>query len=162
MESTLNLQLLSSVDWPVLKAARLKALGDSPNAFLSRFEHEQRFSEAEWRRAFDASTWIVAQEADRLIGLARSVAEPSKPRVKYVESIWVAPASRRSGVCRSLMHRLAAIEGRRGATHLLLWVMEDNHPARHAYAAIGFKPTGERQFLSALGRFELQFALAIK
>jgi hypothetical protein len=36
----------------------------------------------------------------------------------------------------------------------MLWVLEDNHDAQHAYQALGFEPTGERQFLPALGQFE--------
>ena len=36
----------------------------------------------------------------------------------------------------------------------MLWVMEDNHDAQRAHEALGFEPTGDRQFLAAFGQFE--------
>jgi RimJ/RimL family protein N-acetyltransferase len=44
-----------------------------------------------------------------------------------------------------------------GVSELLLWVLEDNHDAQRAYEALGFEPTGERQFLLPFGRFERRF-----
>ena len=41
---------------------------------------------------------------------------------------------------------------------MLLWVLEDNHVARRAYAALGFQPTGERQYLSTLAGSSLSLA----
>jgi GNAT superfamily N-acetyltransferase len=162
LESTLELQLLRPVDWRVLKAARLRALRDSPHAFISCYEHELRLNESEWRSMFDASAWIVAREADNLVGLARSVGEPTRPLTRHVESIWVAPTHRRRGVFRALLSALADTERRMGVTDLLIWVLEDNQEAQRAYETVGFAPTGERQFLPALGRFERRLRLDIK
>lgn len=162
MESTLDLQVLTPVDWPLLKAARLEALRDSPHAFMSRYEVEWAWEEPEWRRSIEATTWIVAREAERVVGLARSVVEPLQPCARFLESIWVDPARRRNGVFRALLHKLAEIERHLGATELLLWVLEDNHPARYAYQAAGFAPTGQRQFLPEIARFELQLRLPIR
>jgi GNAT superfamily N-acetyltransferase len=162
MESTLVLKVLTPVDWPLLKAARLDALKDSPHAFMSRYEVEWDWSEAEWRRSIEMATWVIARDTERAIGLARSVAEPELPKVRYLESIWVDPDRRRRGVFRALLHKLADLERHVGATELLLWVLEDNHPARHAYQAAGFEPTGKRQFLPEIGRFELQLRVRIR
>jgi GNAT superfamily N-acetyltransferase len=161
MESVLDLQLLTPVDWRVLRAARLQALLDSPHAFTSTYAHESRWGESEWRRVFDAATWVVAHEAERVIGLARSVREPERPSARYVESAWVAPPHRRHGVFRALLHVLAETERRVGVTDLLLWVLEDNYDAQRAYEALGFEPTGERQFLADFGRFERRLRLAL-
>jgi ribosomal protein S18 acetylase RimI-like enzyme len=162
MESILELQLLTPIDWRVLKAARLGALRDSPHAFMSCYDHEWRLGELEWRRMFDASTWIVARETEDVVGLARSVSEPSRPRVRHLESIWVAPANRRRGVFRALLNGLVEIERRQGVTQLMLWVLEDNQDAQRAYETLGFVPTGERQFLPALGRFERRLRLGVR
>lgn len=115
----------------------------------------------EWRRVFDAATWVLAHEAERAIGLARSVREPGRPSARYVESAWVAPTHRRHGVFRALLHALAETGRRVGVTDLLLWVLEDNHDAQRAYEALGFEPTGERQFLPAFGRFERRLRLGL-
>ena len=154
MELTLNLDLLAPVDWPVLRAARLEALLDSPAAYTSSYACEAQWSELDWLRAFDAATWIVAREAERVVGLARSVGEPERPSARHVESIWVAPTHRRLGVFRALLRTLAAMERQMGVTELMLWVLEDNHAAERAYRALGFEPTGDRQFLAAFGQFE--------
>ena len=162
MESTLNLQLLTPVDWRVLRAARLQALRDSPDAFLSKYDDESRLSELDWRRVVDAATWIVAQEADTVIGLACSLGDQDEPWVRHIESIWVAPSHRRRGVFRSLVWALSEMEHRSGVKELLLWVLEDNDRAQRAYETLGFEPTGERQYLPALGRFERRFRLQIR
>ena len=161
MESRQRLHLLRPVDWRVLRAARLQALLDSPRAFTSSYARELRWSKQEWRRMLNAATWIVAHEADTAVGLARSVGDPERPGTRHVESMWVAPTHRRRGVCRDVLHALAKTARSMGATDLLLWVLEDNHDAQRAYDALGFEPTGERQFLSDFGRFERRLRLGI-
>ena len=160
--TTLKLHLLTPAGWSLLRQARLEALLDSPQAFTSSYRQEVSWREAEWRRVVDAATWIVAREADTVIGLARSIGEPDLPATRHVESVWVAPTHRRRGVFRALMHALAETERRMGVTQLMLWVLEDNHDARSAYDALGFEPTGERQFLPAFGRFERRLKLGIR
>jgi ribosomal protein S18 acetylase RimI-like enzyme len=162
MQSTLDLQLLTSVDWRELRAARLRALLDSPSAFTSRYAYESELGEPEWRRMFHAAAWVVSREAEKVIGLARSVREPGRPTRRNVESIWVAPTHRRRGVCRALLHAVADLEGQTGVTDLLLWVLEDNLDAQRAYDALGFEPTGERQYLPAFRRFERRMSSGIE
>jgi ribosomal protein S18 acetylase RimI-like enzyme len=161
MEATLELQLLAPDNWQVLRDTRLAALRDSPHAFMSTHAEESAWQEAQWRQAFDASTWIVAREDDQVIGLARSVSEPGRPWARHVESIWVAPTHRRRGVFRDLLWALARIEGDRGVTDLQLWVLEDNDEAQRAYEALGFVPTGECQPVPDFGRFERRLRLAL-
>jgi GNAT superfamily N-acetyltransferase len=161
MESTLELERLTLLDWQVLRTARLHALQDSPHAFTSSYACESKWGERDWCRVFDAATWIVARETENVIGLARSIGEPGQPATRHVESLWVAPTHRRRGVSRALLHALADTERRLGVTDLMLWVLEDNHDAQRAYEAIGFEPTGERQFLPAFGRFERRLKLGI-
>ncbi len=162
MEPSIDVHLLAPVDWPVLKEARLMALQDSPHAFMARYEQECRWGEPEWRSTYTAATWIVAREARSVIALTKSVIEQARPRVRYLESIWVAPTHRRRGIFRCLLDALAEVERHLGVTRLLLWVLEDNHVARRVYEALGFVATGERQFLPHLGRFELQLALNLQ
>jgi ribosomal protein S18 acetylase RimI-like enzyme len=157
----LNLYLLTPADWRVLREARLTALLDSPQAFTSSYADEAVWGESEWRRGFKTARWIVAHETGKVIGLARSVIEEESPSTRHLESIWVAPTHRRRGVCRALLRALVEMELSMGMTELMLWVLEENHAAWGAYTALGFEPTGERQFLPGFGRFErrLRFVL---
>jgi predicted GNAT family acetyltransferase len=162
MESTLELDLLTPLDWRVLRAARLCALLDSPDAFTSSYTGESAWSHLDWQRSLKAATWIVAREAQNVIGLVKSANEPGRPTTRYVESAWVAPTHRRRGMLRALLHRLAEIDRQTGVTEVLLWVVEDNHDARRAYQVLGFLPTGERQYSPAFGQFERRLRLAIR
>jgi ribosomal protein S18 acetylase RimI-like enzyme len=161
LQTTLDLQLLTPLDWQLLREARLEALRESPHAFTSSHAHEWGWEEAQWQRMFDSASWIIAREAENVIGLARSVGESERPSARHVESIWVAPTHRRRGVLRDLLRALAELERQIGVTDLLLWVLEDNHVAQRAYDALGFKPTGERQFLSTVRKFELRLTCHI-
>jgi len=164
MESTLELQLqhLAPADWRVLRAARLEALRDSPRAFTSSYARESKWGESEWQHLFDAATWVVACDAEEVIGLACAISDPGLPTMRHIGSIWVAPAYRRRGVVRALLCAVAQIERPLGVTDLLLWVLEDNPEAQSAYEALGFRPTGERQLLETAARFERRFRLDIR
>jgi ribosomal protein S18 acetylase RimI-like enzyme len=163
MKSTLELQLqlLGPADWQVLRAARLQALVDAPGAFTSSYARESAWGEPEWRRLFDAASCIVAREAEKVVGLARSTGEPLWPCLQHLESVWVAPTHRRHGVLRTMLHDLAEINRRIGVTDLMLWVLEDNYGAQSAYEALGFEATGERQYLPAVRRIERHLRLKI-
>ena len=118
MASTLELDLLTPRDWRMLRAARLYALLDSPDAFTSSYADESTWSQLDWQRSLHAATWIVAREAQNVIGLAKFVSEPALPASRYVESAWVAPTHRRRGVLRTLLDALAEVSHRMGVTEL--------------------------------------------
>lgn len=162
MRSTLNLRRLSQADWATLRAVRIEALSESPMAFMSRLEDEQALTESDWQRAFDGATWTVAEEAGAVIGLVKVAREPPPSPVRYLESIWVAPPRRRNRVFSALLGSIIETERREGASTLLLWVLEDNHPARRVYEACGFRPTGRSQLVRHLGRIEVQLGLSIR
>lgn len=159
---SMHLEPLGPADWRVLRGARLGALLDSPHGFTSNYALESRWGEPEWRAMFTDATCIVAREDNSVIGLARSIRERKLPRVRYVESIWVAPTHRKRGVCRALLRSIAKRELEEAVAELRLWVLEHNHNAYSAYLALGFEPTGERHFLSALEQFELRLRLNIR
>ena len=162
VEPALGLQLLAPADWPIVRAARLEALRESPHAFVSRYEKEEQLSPSDWERTFESGNWMVALQATEVIGLARTVLDPLQPEIRHMESIWVAPDRRRHGVFRAILDALCEAERRLGGNELFLWVLEDNHVAQQVYEAVGFEPTGRRQFLSEVGRHEIQQRLNIR
>jgi L-amino acid N-acyltransferase YncA len=161
MHSGLNLRSLRPAHWRTLRDVRLAALQDSPDAFTSHYALERRWTETEWLQTFKNSTWMVAHTEEEVAGLARSVQEPWLPRVRNLESIWVAPIYRHRGVCGDLVRALARRERWRGATQLLLWVLDGNHEALRAYAALGFCRMGEPQYLEAFDRWEQRLGVQI-
>ncbi|MHA6621402.1 GNAT family N-acetyltransferase [Pseudonocardia sp. DLS-67] len=154
-------RVLTRADWLVLRETRLRALGDSPHAYIARYRSESRWSEREWRERFDDAAWAVAVDRFDVVGLVGLVGG-RPPEAHHVESMWVAPTHRRRGVSRILVNTMADLGRRAGLTHLMLWVLEDNVAAWQAYARLGFVPTGERQPIDPAGpRFERRLRLDI-
>jgi RimJ/RimL family protein N-acetyltransferase len=154
-------RVLTPADWAVLRETRLRALRDSPHAYIAHYGSELLRSEREWRERFDDAAWVVAIERFDVVGLVGLVGgRPPEPH--HVESMWVAPTHRRRGVSRILVNTLAGLGRRAGLRCLMLWVLEDNTPAWRAYARLGFVPTGERQPIDPAGRrFERRLRLDI-
>lgn len=136
-------------DWPTVRAVRLRALRESPDAFGSSMTREERFAESHWRmRLRTSDTWVAVDEAGEPRGLVSLVQEPGSPEDdRHVVSLWVAPEVRRQGIGWSLLD--AAVRGgaELGAATVSLWVVDDNAEAVDLYVRAGFTRTGERQAL---------------
>jgi GNAT superfamily N-acetyltransferase len=161
VKPAVDLKVLARSDWPILRAARLDALRDSPHAFMARYEDEEDLSQADWEHMFDDASWIVAKDAETVIGLARCIAGPQSTQ-RYIESIWVAKPRRRKGVFRAMLRAVCEVEERLGAAELLLWVFEDNNDAQEVYKAVGFEPTGDCKPLPDIDRVEVEYRLRIR
>jgi len=80
-----------------------------------------------------------------------------------IYAIYVDPASWRSGAGRALLETATTHLHARGATTLVLWVLEQNANGRAFYEAMGWRPDGRRQMLD-LGGFtvpEVRYRLAL-
>jgi ribosomal protein S18 acetylase RimI-like enzyme len=152
----LELALLGADDWPLAREVRLRALKDSPTAYLADYEIEVTVGEDGWRERFTRMHWVVARDAERVIGMASSVRVPGRPAdERHVESVWVDPRYRRTGVLRALLGQLAAEEP--AVNEWRVWVLDTNTVAFQVYDRLGFSPTGERQLLSdGSGRREIR------
>ena len=142
--SAWDVRELAADSWKLLRAARLKALRESPQAFLARHDDVVAWAEPQWRATFVGARWLVAGNS-RPIGLVHSVRDPRDPRSREVQSIWVAHDYRKRGVFRVMLGVLAERERRAGAHDLWLWVLEDNPEARQVYERLGFRSEGGPQ-----------------
>jgi ribosomal protein S18 acetylase RimI-like enzyme len=158
---SIDVRPLSAMEWPQLRMARLRALQESPEAFISEYERESGWSKREWLAMFESALWVVARNGGRIVGLARSSREAAQPWQRHVESVWVEPHFRRRGITRRLIEGLIVGERGAGVSELVIWVIEGNDRARRAYERFGFKPTGERQPLPGGGRGEERLLLRI-
>jgi hypothetical protein len=64
---------LSSDDWQIIQAARLRSLRDAPHAFTSTFERESSFDEPTCRDRATTCQWFVATEGNEAVGIAGGV-----------------------------------------------------------------------------------------
>lgn len=151
---TLSIRCIERHEWAVLRGLRLRAVLDSPSAFAADSRAELRRTPDDWTALFDRSRWIVASDGAHDIGLLRCLADDGSPVERHLESVWVDPGYRRTGVARHLVFAAVELERQAGVTDFLVWVLDGNDGALNAYRRIGFVPTGERQVLAGTGRYE--------
>jgi len=153
---------LGPTDCRLLRTVRLRALRDAPYAFGSTFAEEMAREESWWTTSAERLAWFVSIEGDEPTGLIAGVPIDDDSGCRAVISMWVSPDRRGSGTAQALWAALAAWARKDGATALSLRVSEGNDRARRFYAALGFRPTGDREPLRsnpAVSAIELRLAL---
>lgn len=145
----LHVRQLGPGDWETLRAVRLAALADSPDAFASTLAREQDFDEAEWQRRASRGS-LVAWHGEDPVGLVGMIdragaAAAESRRTWELVAMWVRPDARGTGAAAALVSAAVQAVKAAGARELVLWVAEDNARARAFYCRCGFQPTGIRQ-----------------
>lgn len=150
-DHTIRITRVTPVDWRRFRAARLAALGESPDMFGSTLARETAFEEDEWRRRASRPVTFIASRAGSDVGLAGVHEFDGEWQVV---SMWITPMARGTGVVDTLMEACEEAARDAGASHLTLGVMEDNPAGRGAYERLGFTYTGKRDHIRD-GRDEL-------
>jgi len=124
-------------DWRELRALRMRALADAPDAFLTTLDEARARADSEWR-AWAESTVIFVD--DEFTGMAGGFVQENG--VPMLIGMWVAPDRRGTGLAEELAR--GVIEWARGlsAPRIVLWVVIGNAPAERFYERIGFAATG--------------------
>ena len=143
----IRLDRISPENAQVFKTLRLRALQDSPKAFGSTYARESQLSDDEWRQrslrwASDGSIGYIAYDGASPCGLVACYTEEGNSQSGHVISMWVDPASRRSGVGRALVEALMEWGRSRGLYQLRLMVTSVNTVAIGFYERLGFGRTG--------------------
>jgi GNAT superfamily N-acetyltransferase len=140
-----------------LRALRLRALADAPTAFGSTHAREEKFAEEVWHsRAANgaaglASVTTVAEQADRLVGMASGLAaDPKEADVMgpVLVGMYVDRSVRRRGIGEALIESVKTWARSRGHDRLLLWAVSSNAPALALYRRCGFCENGITRPLS--------------
>jgi ribosomal protein S18 acetylase RimI-like enzyme len=151
---------LEPADWPALKAARLAALADAPEAFASTLERESGYSDERWQ------DWLSSTAATFGAFRTRGPDGPAKARIAgmvaargprpgqpcdlrewYLMSMWVSPDLRGTGAAARLVDAVREQARRSGISRIRLWVTDVNGRARAFYVRLGFEPTGRHQLV---------------
>lgn len=134
-------------DWTTLKRLRLHALSDSPAAFLGDPADEAIQPADYWRAKCSEEMWFTAELNGQSAGIARLNPEGAPNECMHIESMWVDPEFRRTGVARALVAALEREAALLGETQLALWVFEANRLARDLYVSLGYKGPRRKQSL---------------
>lgn len=134
-------------DWALVREIRLRALADAPSAFAALLDQEDGRPASAWRERLASATGrtFLAMEEGTPVGLATAFISSEEDSRAHLVSMWVAPASRRSGIATALVRAALGWATDRGLREVELWVTEGNIGARRLYEGLGFTPTGDTQ-----------------
>ena len=132
-------------EWPVARAARLRALVAEPERFGVSFLSEETRTADEWRQQLTQQSWFFARHRSdtAVAGLAVFYPDDLFPDgAPQLGSMWVDPAYRRRGVAGALAAAVEDAARRSGADAIGLWVTAGNDQVRDVYTRLGYALTG--------------------
>jgi ribosomal protein S18 acetylase RimI-like enzyme len=127
-----------------LRAIRLRALRDAPDAFATTFAEAVVRPLESWERQLGELATFVATTSGRDVGLVRGARHQEVDDAGYLISLWVAPEARRQGAGSALVAAVVDWARSLGLGRLLLDVGESNSSAIALYTRAGFVPNGVR------------------
>ena len=135
-EATLHVRGLSADDWCCLRDIRLRALRDSPDAFLSTATDEEAFDASAW--AMRAPRRAVAFLGDQPVGMIGWWSDPSADDRLQLVGMWVDPVARGGSVAQHLIDYVRIRVATPDCKRLWLAVFRNNTPAVRCYLRAGF------------------------
>ncbi len=132
-------------DWQLVRAVRLRALTDAPDAFSTTFAEDEARGDADWQvRVADRTVaqFLAVSPAGDGLGMVVGAPHTGGTETAGLFGMWVAPESRGRGIGRALVQ--SVIDWARGEDYrrILLDVGDMNVPAIRLYESCGFLPTG--------------------
>jgi ribosomal protein S18 acetylase RimI-like enzyme len=142
----ISVRLLDEEEWSEYRDVRLRALTESPEAFVASAEEESDFPEETWRARMKRSRRLLAEREGDVVGVV-SVGSERQPEegVGELFGLWVAPEQRGAGVARRLLEAAAQQARQDDLRHLVYWVGTDNGRAVAFASSFGFRPTDSRR-----------------
>jgi GNAT superfamily N-acetyltransferase len=139
----IRLEPLTPDEAPRLRAIRLRALRDAPDAFGTTLEEAAARPTDSWSQQLLELPTLVAVSNGLDVGMVRCARDRTSTETGWLISMWVAPEVRRTGVGGALVDAVIDWARASGVNRLLLEVADDNTPAIALYARRGFEPNGE-------------------
>jgi GNAT superfamily N-acetyltransferase len=142
-ETTLNIRLCGKNDWEDLRAIRLEALADTPEAYGSTFEESVRWSDAQWKNAAFNRLYYLAERDGRVVGMVSGGYNDAHPDTRWLYGMYVTPSERGTGTADLLVRAVEEWARGHGVAEIYLHVTTSVPRARAFYEKFGFRPTGE-------------------
>ena len=134
-------------EWRELRALRLRALADAPDAFGATYDEEATNADDAWQFRADRpdGRMIVAVDAaGGFVGMGSGGTAPDHPEFAAIYGMWVDPSVRGQGVGSEIIRLIAEWAREAGYGAIGLGVTIGNDSATALYAHLGFRDTGIR------------------
>jgi len=144
-ESTLSIRRCGSRDWEDLRAIRLEALADTPDAYGSTYDESVLWRDAQWKNAAATRLYYLAYRDGRVVGMVSGGYNDEHPGTRWLYGMYVTPSERGTGTAARLVETIGEWARGDGASEVYLHVTTTVARARAFYEKVGFQPTGESQ-----------------
>ena len=125
-----------------LRAVRLRALQDAPDAFSATFAEATARTEGDWEKQLAKLLTFVAVEDGRDLAMVRCIRDQHSVDTAWLLSMWVAPEARRAKVGSALVDLVVAWARSNGIARLVLDVADLSTAAVALYESKGFRRNG--------------------
>ena len=143
-------------DESVLRALRVQALTDSPQAFSSTLERELARTTEDWQRWMSPGVTFILEVGGEPRGLVAGGLEKSDALVVDLMAMWVHPDLRGTGAADALVSSVKNWASEVGAKQVRLQVVENNDRAKRCYERAGFRVTGRQGVVAKTGDIEIE------
>ena len=133
-------------EWRELRALRLRALADAPEAFGTTLAEAEAQPDTFWqqRASGDDGVVIVAEVEARLVGMAWGRPADMDEPAADLYSMWIEPTARGTGVAAAIVEAVVRWASGEGFRLVGLGVTTFNARAIALYERLGFVDTGSR------------------
>ncbi len=138
-----RLRPTTAADAADLRAIRLEALLDSPEAFGSTYAEAVTWPLEHWERIAEERPYVLAEVDGHVVGMAAGGYNDQYPDTHWLYGMYVNARYRGAGVAEQLVTAINRWAREDGATALWLHVIDVVARARTFYRRLGFVETGE-------------------
>lgn len=144
--SEITVRRLTEEQWEEYRTIRLRALQESPEAFVATYAEQAAEPEEAWRARMTRAIRFVAERDGTAVGVVSlGDLDPDRPAAAEIFGLWVAPEARDEGVATLLVDACASEAAAQGRTHVYYWVGTENGRAVAFASGFGFRPTNDRR-----------------
>lgn len=147
----MTVERMGADDWERVRAVRLHALEDAPDAFWTTLEEDLARPPESWRTRLagaDAATFVATWQGED-VGLVTGAQYIGRDRTAGLFGMWTTPERRGCGVATELVEAVVGWARSAGYERVLLDVGDTNAAAIRLYERMGFTPTGVRSTFPA-------------
>lgn len=144
--SEITIRTLAEDEWEQYREMRLRALRESPDAFVADVSTEEDYDEQLWRDRMNRSVRLLISKGSEPVGIASvRMNESLFDDAAELFSLWVTPDLRGEGLAAQLVVAASEAAEKQGARQLVYWVGTENVPAVAFASGYGFRPTEHRR-----------------